>query len=103
MPTTIGKCNLFKIKHTTLLEGETSLGNKHKIEFYKIKCTIFGRKENTIRWNLVVVYRNIHVVCFTGYVEVQSIEHNHIYQVGTDAVGARIFLTNENRWVKTYA
>ena len=49
MPSTIGKCKLFRIKHTTLLEGETFLRNKHKIAFFfRIKCTFFGRKENTI-------------------------------------------------------
>ena len=29
-----GKCNLLRIKHTTLLEGETFLRKKHKIAFY---------------------------------------------------------------------
>ena len=48
MPSTIEKCKLFRIKHTTLLEGETFLRNKHEIAFFKIKCTYFGRKENTI-------------------------------------------------------
>ena len=48
MPSTIGKCKLFRIKHTTLLEGETFLRNKHEIVFFEIKCTFFGRKENTI-------------------------------------------------------
>ena len=42
------------LKHTTLLEGEKFLKNKHKIEFFlnKIafffKCSFFGRKENII-------------------------------------------------------
>ena len=49
-PCTIGKCKLFKIKHTTLLEGEIFLRNKHKIAFFFwIKCTFFGRKETIIR------------------------------------------------------
>ena len=48
MPSTIGKGKLFRIKHATLLEGETFLRNKHDIEFFEIKCTFFGRKENTI-------------------------------------------------------
>ena len=49
MPFTIGKCKLFRIKHITLLEGETFLRNKHEIAFFEIKCTLFfGRKENTI-------------------------------------------------------
>ena len=48
MPFTIIKCELFKIKHTTPLEVETFLRNKHKIAyFFKIKFTFFGRKENT--------------------------------------------------------
>ena len=42
---------LFRIKHITLLEGETFLRNKHEIAFFEIKCTFFGRKENTIRVN----------------------------------------------------
>ena len=48
MFSTIGKCKLFRIKHNTLLEGETILRNKHKIAFFQIKCTFFVRKENTI-------------------------------------------------------
>ena len=44
MPSTIGKCKLFRIKHITLLEGETFLRNKHEIAFLEIKCTFFGRK-----------------------------------------------------------
>ena len=49
MPSTIGKCELFTIKHIALLEGKTFLRNKHKIAFFEIKCTFFGREENTIR------------------------------------------------------
>ena len=49
MPSTIGKWKLFRIKHITLLEGETFLRDKHEIAFFEIKCTFFGRKENTIR------------------------------------------------------
>ena len=48
MPSTIGKCKLFRIKHITLLEGDKFLRNKHEIVFFEIKCTFFGRKENTI-------------------------------------------------------
>ena len=48
MPFTIGKCKLFRIKHNTLLEGETFLRNKHEIAFFEIKYRFFGRKENTI-------------------------------------------------------
>ena len=49
MPSIIGKCKLFRIKHIALLEGETFLRNKHEIAFFEIKCTFFGRKENTIK------------------------------------------------------
>ena len=52
MPSTIEKCKLFRIKHTTVLESETFLRNKHKTEFFEIKCTFFGRKENTITYYL---------------------------------------------------
>ena len=55
MPSTIGKCK-FRIKHTVLLEGEIYLRNKHKIAFFfKLKCTFFGRKENTIRVNKMAI------------------------------------------------
>ena len=47
-PPPLESAKLFRIKHTTLLEGETFLRNKHKTEFFEIKCTFFGRKENTI-------------------------------------------------------
>ena len=53
MPSTIGKCKLFRLKHTTLLEGETFLRNKHEISFFEIKCKFFGRKENTICFSLL--------------------------------------------------
>ena len=49
MPSTIGKCKLFRIKHIALLEGEKFLRNKHEIAFFEIKCTFFGRNENTIK------------------------------------------------------
>ena len=48
MPYTIGKCKLFRIEPTTFLEGETFLRSKDKIAIFEIKCTFFGRKENTI-------------------------------------------------------
>ena len=51
MPSTIGKCKLFRIKHITILEGETFLRNKYEIAIFEIKCTFFGRKENTISLN----------------------------------------------------
>ena len=45
----IHTCKLFRIKHTTLLEGETFFRNKSEIEFFLNKVHIFfGRKENTI-------------------------------------------------------
>ena len=50
MPSTIEKCKLFRIKHITLLEGETFVRNKLEVAFFEIKCTFFGRKENTIRF-----------------------------------------------------
>ena len=53
MPSTIGKCKLFRIKHISLLEAETFLRTKHEIAFFEIKCTFFGRKENTISLMLV--------------------------------------------------
>ena len=34
MPFTIGKCKLFRIEHTTLLEGKTFLRKKHKTAFF---------------------------------------------------------------------
>ena len=40
MASTIGKCKLFRIKHITLLEGETFLRNKHKIAFFLNKVHI---------------------------------------------------------------
>ena len=52
MPSTTGKGKLFRIKHITLLEGETFLRNKHEIVFFEVKCTFFGRKENTIKYSL---------------------------------------------------
>ena len=57
MSSTIGKCNLFRIKHITLLEGETFLRNKHEIAIFEIKCTLFGRKENTI--NLILTEQKL--------------------------------------------
>ena len=41
-------------KRPILLEGEIFLRNKHEIAFFEIKCTFFGRKENTIRLNEIV-------------------------------------------------
>ena len=52
MPSTIGKCKLFRIKHITLLEGDIFLRNKHEIAFFEIKYIFFGRKENIIRHRL---------------------------------------------------
>ena len=42
--TLIDKCKLFRIKHITLLEGETFLRNKNKIEFFVNKVHIFWQK-----------------------------------------------------------
>ena len=47
MPSIIGKCKLFRIKHTTLLEGETFLRNKHKIAFFLNKVHIFLVEKKT--------------------------------------------------------
>ena len=62
MPSTIGKCKLYFIVIIifyylfALLEGETFLRNKHEIAFFEIKCTFFGKKENTITY--VIDYYN---------------------------------------------
>ena len=46
MPFTIDKCELFRIKHSTLLEGETFLRNKHEIVFFfLIKFTFLEKKK----------------------------------------------------------
>ena len=58
MPSTIRKFNLFRIKHTTLLEGKLFLRNKHKIIIFEMKRIFLGRKENTIR-----VKKNCHEIC----------------------------------------
>ena len=47
MPSTIGKCKLFKIKHTTLLEGSTFFRNKHKIPFFLNKVHFFLVEKKT--------------------------------------------------------
>ena len=44
MSSAIGKCKLFGIKHTTLLEGERFLRNKHKVDFFFNKVHIFWWK-----------------------------------------------------------
>ena len=49
MPPAIGKRELFGMKNGTILEGETFLRNKQKIAFFKIKCTFFLEKKNTIK------------------------------------------------------
>ena len=57
MPSTIGKCKLFRIKHITLLEGKTFLRNKHKTAFFKIKCTEKWQKRkhhNIFKCNLTI-------------------------------------------------
>ena len=62
MPSTIGKCKLFRIKLITLLEGAIILRNKHDIAFFEIKCTFFGRKENTIIVHVgVILLQNCYI------------------------------------------
>ena len=48
-PPTIGGGKLFRIKNTFLR-------NKHEIAFFffLLKCTTFGRKENTIRYKISI-------------------------------------------------
>ena len=41
MPSTIGKCKIFRIKHATLLENEIFLRNKHETAFFLNKVHIF--------------------------------------------------------------
>ena len=53
MPSTIGKCKLFRIKHTILLEGETFLRNKHEIAFFLNKVHIFLLEKKTpLNWEV---------------------------------------------------
>ena len=59
MPSTIEKCKLFRTKRTTLSEGETFLRNKHAVVFFEIKCTFFGRKENTITFKVKFMFELI--------------------------------------------
>ena len=59
MPFTIDKCELFRIKYITLLEGETFLSNKQEITFFEIKCIFFGKKENTISHTVEKCWRII--------------------------------------------
>ena len=73
MPSPIGKCKLFRIKHTTLLEGETFLRNKHKMHFFKIKCTFFVIKESTINKGHIVEATYIHTYII-GHVEATSVK-----------------------------
>ena len=47
MPSTIGKCKLFGIKHITLLEGETFLKNKHEIACFEMKSAHFMVEKKT--------------------------------------------------------
>ena len=42
------------LESANYLETETFLRNKHEIAFFEIKCTFFGRKENTIRGEIVL-------------------------------------------------
>ena len=52
MLSTISNCKLFRVKHTTRLEGVTFLRNKHEITFFEIKYKFFGRKENATMYNI---------------------------------------------------
>ena len=53
MPSTIGKRKLFRIKHTTVLEGETFLRNKHKTEFFESAHFLAEKKTPLLsKWNL---------------------------------------------------
>ena len=71
MPSTIENCKSFRIKRTTVLEGETFLRNKHKTEFFEIKCTYCGRKENTIKYSLkVCVFALLAAQSFIIYVSI---------------------------------
>ena len=45
MSSAIGKCKLFRIKLTTLLEGEIFLRNKHQIEFFEIKWKVGYKRD----------------------------------------------------------
>ena len=55
MPFTIGKCKLFRIKHTTLLEGETFLRNKHKIAFFEISANFLVEKKTSLESHAMVL------------------------------------------------
>ena len=48
MPSTIGKCKLFRIKHITLLEGETFLKNTHKIAFFEKSAHFLVEKKTPL-------------------------------------------------------
>ena len=86
MPSTIRKCKLFRIKHSTLLEDETFLRNKQKITFFWIKCTFFwikctffwikctffNRKENTIKLFIVRTILYATVQTCTAYTTIMS-------------------------------
>ena len=45
MPSNIGKCELFRLKHTTLLEGEIFFRNKRKIFLNKMHIFLQKRKQ----------------------------------------------------------
>ena len=48
MPSSIGKCKLFRIKYTTLLEGETFSRNKHEIEFFEKSAQFLVEKKTPL-------------------------------------------------------
>ena len=62
MPYTIDKCELFGIKYFTLLEGETFLRNKHKIEFFLHKRHIFLVEKKTPLINFLNTYSTFQSV-----------------------------------------
>ena len=71
-------CGIRFYKHITLLKSETFLRNKHEIAFFEIKCTFFGRKENTIS----VRTRLILILFFVFIVELWRVEiDNNILRV----------------------
>ena len=87
MPSTIGKCKLFRIKHITLLEGDKFLRNKHEIVFFEIKCTFFGRKENTINQSRIHFFASntVRMIHSYKYEIVARSLHPYLHKTGTIA------------------
>ena len=62
MPSTIGKCELFRIKHITLLEGEIFVRNKRKIKFFLNKMHFFlVEKKTPLETNCVALMPMIDI------------------------------------------